>query len=109
MSDPTQTQIEQAVEATNQPAPKLEFGFTIGVQEDGGVYVETLGSRKGLIQMLGLVKYAEYHFHQTLDAATGQGAGMLSHQVGTLTEMMKVLLNLLTQKKQQESKIIVPT
>ena len=100
--------LEQQETAAEQPKPVLEFGFTVGVQEDGGVFLETLGTKKGLVQMLGLIKYAEYHFNYTLDQATGSGYPLIAHQVKQLGEMMKVLLNMVGQPNKEQSRIITP-
>ena len=90
--------------------PELQYGFVVGVNKDGGVVLDMVGEKKGLIEMLGLCKYAEYHLNYTLDAASGQGAPILSQQIHQLAEMMKVLLNLIAQprKPQNEQRIITP-
>jgi len=110
----TQEQVqEQAVAQAPQPEKKeLQYGFTVGVNTDGGVMLEMVGQRKGLIEMLGLCKYAEYHLNYTLDAASGQGAPIISQQIHQLAEMMKVLLNIIAQQRkpqaQTESRIVTP-
>lgn len=87
----------------------LQYGFIVGVRQDGGVMLEMVGEKKGLIEMLGLCKYAEYHLGYTLDAASGQGSPVISQQIHQLAEMMKVLLNVIANnKKQQEQRIITP-
>lgn len=95
-----------------QPQPKhvdLQYGFVVGVNRDGGVMLDMIGEKKGLIEMLGLCKYAEYHLNYTLDAASGQGAPVISQQIHQLAEMMKVLLNVIAQRKQQaEQRVITP-
>ena len=104
-----------------QPAPEskqlnLQYGFVCGVNADGGVVLDMVGEKRGLIEMLGLCKYAEYHLQYTLDAASGQGTPVISQQVQQLGEMMKVLINLVAQRKQavesiqksQDSRIITP-
>ena len=94
----------------------LQYGFVVGVKKDGGVVLDMVGEKKGLIEMLGLCKYAEYHLGYTLDAASGQGSPVISQQIQQVAEMMKVLINLVAQRKQavesiqqsQDSRIITP-
>ena len=108
MSDEKQEVVQAA-----QEEPKrvdLQYGFVVGVNRDGGVVLDMVGEKKGLIEMLGLCKYAEYHLNYTLDAASGQGSPIISQQVHQLAEMMKVLLNMLAQQRnpQGESRIVTP-
>jgi hypothetical protein len=118
--DVIDVEAEQAPTTAQQPeeaAPEqkkieIQYGFVVGVNQDGGVVLDMIGEKKGLIEMLGLCKYAEYHLNYTLDAASGQGTPIISQQVHQLAEMMKVLLNVIAQgrKPQQnpDSRIVTP-
>ena len=88
----------------------LQYGFVVGVNQDGGVMLDMIGEKKGLIEMLGLCKYAEYHLGYTLDAASGQGSPIISQQIHQLAEMMKVLLNVIAKRPPQDegSRIVTP-
>jgi hypothetical protein len=120
MSDEKQEVIDVTPETTSAPeAPAeeakdkqvdLQYGFLVGVRQDGGVMLEMVGEKKGLIEMLGLCKYAEYHLGYTLDAASGQGSPVISQQIHQLAEMMKVLLNVIAnnKKQQEEQRIVTP-
>lgn len=107
------TTAQEEQPAQQQEGPKkidIKYGFVVGVQQDGAVVLDMIGEKKGLIEMLGLCKYAEYHLNYTLDAASGQGAPIISQQIHQLAEMMKVLLNVIASRRPQEkeSRIITP-
>jgi hypothetical protein len=102
---------EQTVVASEEGKKiDIQYGFVVGVNKDGGVILDMVGEKRGLIEMLGLCKYAEYHLNYTLDAASGQGSPIISQQVHQLAEMMKVLLNVVAQrqKPQTDNRIITP-
>jgi hypothetical protein len=83
---------------TEQPLPEMDCAYIVGVKPDGGFVFEVLGDNPGLVQLLGLHKYAEHRLEVAKDINQGYGPALLSQQLGQVGQMLKVMLNMLTQQ-----------
>lgn len=90
--------------------PELEYGYVVGVQPDGGFVFQTVGAKQGLVQMLGVHQYAKHRLDVATDINQQYGYPLLAQQVHNLTEMVKVMLNMVSSAQgapQGEDKRIV--
>lgn len=83
--------------------PDLDYGYVVGVKPDGQFHFEALGSNQGLVQLLGVHKYAEHRLSVATDINQQYGFPVLAQQVHQLTEMMKVLLNVIGNQTQAQN------
>jgi hypothetical protein len=99
---PTAQQDEQPVagEGMEVKLPELHAGYLVGVQPDGKFVFQALGRCQGLVELMGLHKYAEHRLEIAKDVSQGYGYPALYQQnqqiaqsVQHITELLKVLLN----------------
>ena len=98
--------------ATESPAPakvelpEVEVGYVVGLKPDGAFVFEVLGDKPGLVQLLGLHKYAEHRLDVAKDINQGYGVPLLAQQLTQVQQILKVLLNMATE--QSKSSLIKP-
>lgn len=73
-----------------------EYGYLVGINNEGGLTFQEVGSKQGYIQLLGLHEFAEQRLQVMSDTNLQYGAALVSTQVHQLTELVKVLLNMQT-------------
>jgi len=96
----------QPVSAAPTELPELAVGYVVGLQPDGSFVFEVLGSEPGLVQLMGLNQYASHRITVAKDLNQGYGFPVLAQQINQLGEMLKVMLNMQTEKK--KSQIVTP-
>jgi len=82
---------------------KLQFGYTVGVKEDGGFLFELHGEEKGVVQLLGLTKFAENQIDRIHDIALKQGDALLNQGLALIfqeIQVMKKAMGLSTDESQ---------
>jgi hypothetical protein len=62
---------------------ELRYGYIVGLKEDGNFVFELIGKQKGLVELLGLHRYAEKKVMQLLDVTQGSGDALIQ-EVGKL-------------------------
>lgn len=95
--------VEQAVQ---QPEPTVEelkpediqCGYVVAIKQSGEFVFETLGTNCGLIQLLGIHKYAEHRLMLAKDINQKHGFPVVTQQLNEIGRMLQVLLNLATQQ-----------
>jgi len=114
VKEEAQEEVQQPQPPAEQPPqdtqtlqmPTLDCGYVVGLDTQGRFVFEPLGNNQGLVQMLGLHEYAGGRINTAKEVNQGTGYPLLAQQTHQLTEMVKVILNMLTQ--QQKSSIITP-
>jgi hypothetical protein len=81
--------------------PPMTSGYVVGIKDTGEFVFEVLGESPGLVQLLGLHKYAEHRLEVAKDINQGYGTPLLAQQLSQVLSMMKVILNMLTEDKKQ--------
>ncbi len=106
-AQPESQQLEVTVEPTPAVAPEakkpltladLRMGYVVGITEDGNFVFDVVGKEQGLLELLGLQKFAESKIKNVLDANQNQGDKLLfevAKTVGTLAQEVSKLVNAL--------------
>lgn len=97
---------EEEVQQETKELPEMSCGYVVGIKPDGGFVFEIVGPEPGLVQLLGLHKYADHRLKLATDMNQGTGFPLVAQQQGQLSEMLRVILNMLTSK--EKSQIIKP-
>lgn len=106
-----QEQVEQEEQKGEvKELPQMSCGYAVGVKHDGSFVFEILGDTPGLVQLLGLHKYADHRLTLAKEINQGYGFPVLAQQNAQLAEMLKVILNMMTeqQKAELQSQLIKP-
>lgn len=101
----TAQQVETPTAETDEPKteiPAMDYGYVVGVKPDGQFVFQTVGNNQGLVQMLGIHQYAGHRLQVATEVNQQYGFPVLAQQVHQLTEMMKVLLNMIGSAGQQQ-------
>ena len=69
----------------------------VGLKPNGEFVFEIVGKDTGLVQLLGIHKYAEYKIGIIRDINQGYGMPLILKQTKDIGEILKVILNLLTK------------
>lgn len=78
--------------------PEMKCGYVVGIQPDGEFVFEVMGEEVGLIELMGLHKYADHRLEVAKDISQAYGPALISQQIGQMNQMVKVLLNMQTQQ-----------
>ena len=104
MSDADNTQATEEPTVPEQPAGKpvtlqdLKMGYVVGVTDDGNFIFEVVGKEQGLLELLGLQKFADSKVKNILDANQNQGDKLLfevGRTVATLAQEVSKLVAVL--------------
>jgi hypothetical protein len=112
MSDALITSATQdEVETKKDKAPNLDHlacGYIVGLQPNGDIVWHVLGEQPGLVQLLGLHKYADYRLNIAVDINQGYGMPLVVKQLASLGQTVETILSMLTQgAKQSLSSLIM--
>lgn len=109
-TDETPVEVQEEVKPEAAPAAKpltlsdLRMGYVVGITEDGNFVFDVVGKEQGLLELLGLQKFAESKIKNVLDANQNQGDKLLfevGKTVGALAQEVAKLVN--TLKKPDNS------
>lgn len=85
----------------------LRMGYVVGITDDGNFVFDVVGKEQGLLELLGLQKFAESKIQSALDANQNQGdkllfeigktVSILAQEVGKLVAVLKRPDNSLTK------------
>lgn len=84
MSDTDTVTSTPETNTVTQTAPKYRVGYIVAVQEDGELAFHTFGGSVGMIELLGLHKFADTKMTQILDANQGTGETILRRILQTV-------------------------
>lgn len=76
----------------------LKYGYTVGINEDGGFRFEIHGQEAGLIELLGIHQYADYRISFIQDINQKNGVPALALIMKSHGETLKTILDILTEK-----------
>lgn len=99
-------QEQQSEEKKPFEMPEMDVGYLVGLKPDGTFVFEVIGDKPGLVQLLGLHKYAEHRLEVAKDINQGYGIPLLAQTLSQIQQMMKVVLNMMTE--QSKNSIIKP-
>jgi hypothetical protein len=88
---PTDDLEEEPEEAEADLTETLRFGYTVGVKEDGGFVFELHGEDKGVVQLLGLTRFAENQIERIHDIALKQGDALLNQGLALLYQEIQTM------------------
>lgn len=90
---------QQPEQTTIELKPEdVKCGYVVAVRKNGEFVFETLGDQCGLIELLGVQKYAEHRITIAKDASQNHGYPVIAKQLDKVGQMLQVLLNLATQQ-----------
>lgn len=79
----------------------LSCGFIVGVRDNGDLVFEVLGKQAGLVQLLGLLSFAQYKVELIRDMSQSTGFPVLAAQQHQALEHVKIILKMMTEDKKQ--------
>ena len=91
---------EDEGETKKDKAPDLDHlacGYIVGLQPNGDLVWHVLGEQPGLVQLLGLHKYADYRLNVAVDINQGYGIPLIIKQLAGLGQSVETILNMITQ------------
>jgi len=89
---------EQPGEVETKALPEMSCAYVVGLKPDGSFVFEVLGDAPGLVQLLGLHKYAEHRLEVAKDINQGYGPPLLNQRLEQIQQMLKAMLNMMTQQ-----------
>ncbi len=95
---PVEVQEEAKPEQKALTLSDLRMGYVVGITEDGNFVFDVVGKEQGLLELLGLQKFAEAKIKNVLDANQNQGDKLLfevGKTVGVLAQEVAKLVNTL--------------
>ena len=82
---------EPEQEAAPEEGEELRFGYTVGVRENGGFVFELHGEDKGVVQLLGLTRFAENQIERIHNIALKQGDALLNQGLALLFQELQAI------------------
>jgi hypothetical protein len=76
----------EAEELTTEQDPQVKCGYFIGLKEDGDFVFEILGDQVGIVELLGLHKFAEHKLMKPIQDKENQ----------KVEKMLQTIISLLT-------------
>jgi len=77
---------------------KIKIGYVVGLQEDDTLIFNIIGDSSGLINILGIHKYAEHRVKYLLDNSQITGDRLI-HEVGKGLKQIMDMLDILVKDK----------
>jgi hypothetical protein len=93
-NDPTvqvDTEVPADTPVSEEDASLMRFGYTVGVKEDGSFIFDLHGEEKGVVQLLGLTKFAENQINRIQDIALKQGDALLNQGLALIFQEIQVM------------------
>lgn len=82
---------ETAGKTETQETSPLRFGYTVGVNEDGSFVFDLHGEDKGIVQLLGLTRFAEYQIERIHNISMKQGDALLNQGLALLFQELQTI------------------
>ncbi len=83
----------------------LRMGYVVGVTEDGNFVFEIVGKEQGLVELLGLHRFAESKINNVLDTNQNQGNKILFEIGRTVTVLAQEVSKLVTILKKPDNNL----
>jgi len=91
---------------TTEPEAKseeeLQYGYVVGLSAKGDLVFKPVGSNPGLVELLGLHRYADHRLLQYVQQGEGGGLVAINERLGKLTQAIQFLVQLISQSAQQK-------
>ena len=100
MSEEVNDQQQEEVNQNNTATDDLVCGYVVGLKENNDFVFDVVGDNVGLVQLLGLHKYAEHRIEFAKDAQQGYGFPVVMRQLGQLLKAMEMLMQGLSNQNQ---------
>lgn len=88
-----QNQTPDPVDLPESKEPDLAYGYVVGVNKEGGFVFNLLGDDKGIVQLLGLNKFAEKQIETLADSSLNQGLPLVLNALGQIYQKIEELGN----------------
>jgi hypothetical protein len=98
-TDPEES--EDEVETSDEKT--LRFGYTVGVNDDGSFVFDLHGEDKGIVQLLGLTRFAEYQIERMHNIALKQGDALTNQGLALLFQELQAIKQALGLPVDEES------
>lgn len=89
---------EALAEETKNKLDNMKCGYVVGLSQNGDFVFEVLGEQVGLVELMGLHTYADHRLHVALEINQSYGVPLLAGMLENTQKMLKVLLDMQTQK-----------
>jgi hypothetical protein len=90
-----QEQKQQSISPPEETLAPIAFGYSVGVDTNGQFVFQLLGEDKGIVQLLGLNKFAETQLNSLMDANLRQGDTLLLEAISQVYKKLDQLQQLL--------------
>ena len=95
----------QEEEPKNLTLSDLRMGYIVGVTEEGNFVFDIVGKSQGLLELLGLQKFAESKVKSVLDANQNQGDKLLFEVGKTVTVLAQEVSKLVSMLKKPDNNL----